>query len=149
MHLISDASGSCPISTSDSVADDIPPRTDLVWVLSPTNNEAQHETDTTVTFRGTISQISTLGQFLCWVAASFRLPQSDVVACSSVNFRALPSPGKGSMKFEITLETFNRSTTMHLAPAGSRYFQLPFWRTIFPSRYFPDRRGFTSPWRLC
>ncbi|KAF2964221.1 hypothetical protein GQX73_g9348 [Xylaria multiplex] len=37
-------------------------------------------------FEGTVTEISILGQFLSWIAASFRVPQLDQVACSSVDF---------------------------------------------------------------
>ncbi|KAK1758867.1 serine/threonine protein kinase [Echria macrotheca] len=78
------------------------PHNGLTWIIPPFDAVSQPET--AVTYRGTATEISVLGQFLCWIAASFRLPQVDVVACSSVNFSAASSRNERVLQFEISLK---------------------------------------------
>jgi hypothetical protein len=43
--------------------------------------------NTEVHFEGRIDEVSVLAQLLCWIAATFRIPEAKYVRCSSVSFR--------------------------------------------------------------
>ncbi|KAK3379017.1 hypothetical protein B0T24DRAFT_522674, partial [Lasiosphaeria ovina] len=57
-----------------------------------------------IEFQGTQTEISTLAQFLCWIAATFRLPRLEELTCSNVDFRQVHRPESDYPAFTIGLQ---------------------------------------------
>ncbi|KAF5253767.1 hypothetical protein FANTH_1460 [Fusarium anthophilum] len=94
-----------------------------------------HSEDTPVVlFKGSPSQISIFSQFLCWIVATFRLPEPKKTTSSSVSFLHAPSVGDKVHEFHISLEELKPLD--HGIPGTC-------WTPLFPSTVMAQ--GFEVP----
>ncbi|RWA05128.1 hypothetical protein EKO27_g9974 [Xylaria grammica] len=89
---------------------------------------------TVVCFRGSVREVSALAQFLAWIAATFRLPESGKMTRSSVSFKHIPDTTNKVQEFEINL---NRMKPLDDGTPGT------CWTPLFPSTVMAD--GFDVP----
>ncbi|KAF5534814.1 serine threonine kinase [Fusarium phyllophilum] len=87
-----------------------------------------------VLFKGSPSQISTFSQFLCWIVATFRLPEPKKTTSSSVSFLHTPSVSDEIHEFHISLKELEPLD--HGAPGTC-------WTPLFPSTVMAE--GFEVP----
>lgn len=82
--------------------------------------EEEHKVPATLTFQGTLPEISIGLQFFAWIAATFRPPKPRKLSCSTVTFTELPGDFKFSLKLSElwSLEDRQRGTC---------------WKALFPS----------------
>jgi hypothetical protein len=83
-------------------------------------------TFSTVIFKGTVSEISILAQLLSWIAATFRLPHSGELSCSTVFFRSLNSKPAADSKLNYFLRL------EPLRPLDD-HGEGTCWKPLFPS----------------
>ncbi|KAG5780324.1 hypothetical protein H9Q73_006033 [Fusarium xylarioides] len=94
-----------------------------------------HSEDTPVVlFKGSPSQISIFSQFLCWIVATFRLPEPKKTTSSSVSFLHVPSVAYKVHEFHISLEELK---PLDLGTPGT------CWTPLFPSTVMAE--GFEVP----
>ncbi|KAI1122416.1 hypothetical protein F5Y10DRAFT_287200 [Nemania abortiva] len=114
----------------------------LRGTLCPVDEEASGVSR--LVFRGTVTEISILGQFLSWITASFRLPRSDQVACSSVEFRGAPRQQGTMPVFRISVQDLR-----DLDDVPGTCWKALFPRIImacdFPVPTYPGTRGLRIP----
>lgn len=77
-----------------------------------------------VLFKGTVSEISILAHFLCWIAATFRMPQVGELSCSLVDFESVPNQNNRTPTFRIGLR--------ELFPLDERN-PGTCWKSLFPT----------------
>ncbi|KAM0077484.1 hypothetical protein ACKRZS_010409 [Fusarium odoratissimum] len=87
-----------------------------------------------VLFKGSPTQISIFSQFLCWIVATFRLPEPKKTSSSSVSFLHAPSIGDEVHVFHISLEELK--PLEHGTPGTC-------WTPLFPSTVMAE--GFEVP----
>ncbi|SCV28697.1 uncharacterized protein FFB14_01915 [Fusarium fujikuroi] len=94
-----------------------------------------HSEDTPVVlFKGCPSQISIFSQFLCWIVATFRLPEPKKTTSSSVSFLHAPSVDDKVHEFHISLKELKPLD--HGTPGTC-------WTPLFPSTVMAE--GFEVP----
>src|SRR6516162_3925260 len=77
-----------------------------------------------VLFRGTVSEISILAQFLCWIAATFRMPNVGELSCSSVDFESIPNQSDRTPAFWIGLRELFALDEQNFSTC---------WKSLFPT----------------
>ncbi|KAF5586040.1 serine threonine kinase [Fusarium pseudocircinatum] len=87
-----------------------------------------------VLFKGSRTQISIFSQFLCWIVATFRLPEPKKTTSSSVSFLHAPSVDDKVHEFHISLKELKPLD--HGTPGTC-------WTPLFPSTVMAD--GFEVP----
>ncbi|KAF5571871.1 serine threonine kinase [Fusarium pseudoanthophilum] len=87
-----------------------------------------------VLFKGSRTQISVFSQFLCWIVATFRLPEPKKTTSSSVSFLHVPSVKYNVYEFQISLEELKPLD--HGTPGTC-------WTPLFPSTVMAE--GFEVP----
>ncbi|KAF4946078.1 hypothetical protein FGADI_11463 [Fusarium gaditjirri] len=87
-----------------------------------------------VLFKGSPSQISAFSQFLCWIVATFRLPEPKKTTSSSISFLHVPGVGDKVHEFHISLEELK--PLEHGTPGTC-------WTPLFPSTVMAE--GFEVP----
>ncbi|PNP80468.1 hypothetical protein FNYG_06067 [Fusarium nygamai] len=87
-----------------------------------------------VLFKGSRTQISVFSQFLCWIVATFRLPEPKKTTSSSVSFLHVPSVKYNVYEFHISLEELKPLD--HGTPGTC-------WTPLFPSTVMAE--GFEIP----
>ncbi|KAJ8131019.1 hypothetical protein O1611_g2604 [Lasiodiplodia mahajangana] len=121
---------------------EVQPSSRLRSMLCPIDEEAFEISR--LVFEGTTNEISTLGQFLAWITASFRLPHAGQVACSSVDFRDTSHSEDSRSTFRISLRDLS----------GLDDRPGTCWKALFPSTIlaygftvpiFPGTRGLRIP----
>lgn len=97
-----------------------------------------------VTFKGTMAEIVVFAQFLCWIAASFRLPRPNEVTSSLALFQDISARGVARPTFEIylsSLESFRDSPGTCWTPL----FPTTVVAYGFPVPIYPGTRGLQLP----
>ncbi len=92
---------------------------------------------TSVTFRGTSLEISVLGQFLSWIAATFRLPHHGKLSTSVVDFVGDPIANENTVTKAFQIRMRN------LAPVVDNASLPGCWHSLFPSTTMAS--GFPVP----
>ncbi|KAG9503283.1 hypothetical protein J7337_006126 [Fusarium musae] len=87
-----------------------------------------------VLFKGSRTQISVFSQFLCWIVATFRLPEPKMTTSSSVSFLHAPRVDDKVQEFRISLEELKPLD--HGTPGTC-------WTPLFPSTVIAE--GFEVP----
>ncbi|KAF5637366.1 serine threonine kinase [Fusarium tjaetaba] len=87
-----------------------------------------------VLFKGSRTQISIFSQFLCWIVATFRLPEPKMTTSSSVSFLHVPSVKYNVYEFHISLEELK---PLDHGTSGT------CWTPLFPSTVMAE--GFEVP----
>ncbi|KAF2023875.1 hypothetical protein EK21DRAFT_79993, partial [Setomelanomma holmii] len=98
-----------------------------------------------VTSDGTISELIILAQLMCWMAATFRLPQTDQVSCSSVNFRHLQDDDATCATFQIVLQNLYPLQSLDPGTCWAKLFPSTVIAYGFPVPNYPGMLGLQIP----
>lgn len=97
-----------------------------------------------IEFQGTRAEISTLAQFLCWIAATFRLPRPGEVSCSPIHFDRAHTPEEDCLSFTIALGDLFPLKDMP-GTCWAPLFPSTVVAVGFPVSTYPGARGLRIP----
>ncbi|KAK7931227.1 hypothetical protein PG985_001939 [Apiospora marii] len=107
------------------------------WHMKLPSTQQESQVQSTIRYTGTVSEISCLAQLLAWISATFRLPATGKLMCSSVKI-GCDTTGESSGEID-------KAFTMSLAPLWPLQISEPgtCWIPLFPSTVMAY--GFPTP----